>query len=181
MLFRSLKLTGLKSEMLDRLRTSPATGAGITDTGWRCPSCQADVDATRHDAHDADVSEAAWLLEDVERLVRMLPPAAASEGDVDDRTSLLARLDEAKESLDKLMAHKLRTWYFGKYKAEILKAVQKDPTLAFDLSDYWGKLSPKKSREAVGEGMQSGISVHGSWFVVANPPPAFRARRSRGR
>ena len=96
----------------------------------------------------------------------MLPAAAASDeqGDVDDRTSLKARLEEVKESIDKLMGHKLRTWYFGKYKTEILKIVQKDPTLAYDLSDYWGKLLPKKSGETVGEGMQSGISVHGSWF-----------------
>ena len=150
--------------------------------------------------HDADVSEAAWLLADVERLVRMLPAAAASdeEGDVDDRTSLLARLEEVKESIDKLMGHKLRTWYFGKYKTEILKIVQKDPTLAYDLSDYWGKLSPngrrtrrrrprrRRVRETHCPRAQGGAGgprgpALGTESRPPRPPPRDRRRRSRHR
>ena len=44
----------------------------------------------------------------------------------------------------------------------------------YNLSDYWGKVPPKKAKEAVGEGMQSGISICGDNFIAKNPMQAER-------
>ena len=44
----------------------------------------------------------------------------------------------------------------------------------YNLSDYWGKVPPKKAKEAVGEGMQSGISICGDNFIAKNPTQAER-------
>ena len=51
-------------------------------TGWRCRDCQQDVDATRHDAHDPEVSELSWLIDDIRRAIEVLPSrrAAALKG-----------------------------------------------------------------------------------------------------
>jgi len=123
------------------------------------------------------VSELSWLIDDIRRAIEVLPDAEAPDDpneEQDDRTWLLRRLDEVDDLLEQYLAHKLRTYYFSLYKRERLDAVQNDPTRAFDISDYWGKIGPKKSKEGVGEGTQSGISVHGSYFVVANPPAEIR-------
>jgi hypothetical protein len=147
-------------------------------TGWRCPQCQLLHDAMRHSNDDPEVNELEWALEDIQRVVEALPTTQAEDtsedGDSDDRTWLLTRLAEVCENLERLRAHKLRTWYFSRFKAHVLELVKNDPTLAFDLSDYWGKLPPRKAQEACGEGTQSGMSVHGSYFVIQNPPLALR-------
>jgi hypothetical protein len=86
----------------------------------------------------------------------------------------LARLGDVRKDLERLRAHKLRTYYFAKFKEVQMTKVNEDETLAYEISDYWGKIAPTKSKEAVGEGMQSGMSIHGSWFVIKNPSETLR-------
>jgi len=86
--------------------------------------------------------------------------------ELDDRAWLLYRVEQVEEDLEAYLAHQLRTWKFAQGQPRNIDRVKNDPTAFFQLSDYFGKLKPRKSKEAVCEGAQPGISVHGSTIVV---------------
>ena len=123
-----------------------------------------------------------WLIDDVERLIYCLPGGrrlkGVSEEEDDDRTWLTSRLEDVKDKLSRLRAHKFRTQYFARWKVLQQNRVLDDPSVAYEIDDYWGKLAPQKAKQAVGEGMQSGISVHGACVFMRNPPTSIREAHS---
>ena len=73
-------------------------------------------------------------------------------------------------------AHKARTHQAARFKDDVMAAMEKHElwNMCYVLRDYWAKLTPRKSKEATGEGTQAGISCHGSMFVFLNPSQAIR-------
>ena len=93
------------------------------------------------------------------------PPQKALDG-------LRARLRHILHNLEQLRAHKVRTVKLKEIRKDQLRDL--DHYSVLEWKDYIGKLEARKSKQGTSENLGRKISLHGSLFIMRNPPQFIR-------
>ena len=156
-------------------------------TGWRCHDCQEEESLCRHRCENGQVAETYNLtaelsnaaevhgikadhLRDLPDLGSVDTPNKSNEENALD--GLRARLRHIVRNLELLRAHKVRTVKLRTVRKNILDDLDFETVLEW--KDYMGKLDARKSKQGTSENLGRKISLHGSLFIMQNPPQHIR-------
>ena len=99
-------------------------------------------------------------------------PSAPERLQRDARAGAKARLQHVNGNVTKLTAHKVRTVKFRKVRKD--QMMNLDGETVMEWKDYMGKLEARKSLQGTSESLGRKISLHGSLFIMKNPPQETR-------
>ena len=156
-------------------------------TGWRCHHCQEEESLCRHRCENGYVAETYNLTAEISNAAEVhgikvdhlrdfpdlegadTPNTSKEENALD---GLRARLRHIVRNLELLRAHKIRTVKLRTVRKDVLDDLNLETVLEW--KDYMGKLDARKSKQGTSENLGRKISLHGSLFIMQNPPQHIR-------